>query len=408
MPVAQKAETCLMCGAILKERPERKMRLPPGDILLPLLLAAGLVVLWVWKPWQAVEPQAMALPTVTITATPTATAPPTATYPIAPTVTPLYSPTPPPTATLPPNQTVHTVESGETISTIAKRYGATVRAILTANDLKADSLISIGQRLIIPLPVADTPTPTPTSTPSPTPFVYTVKSGDTLSAIAKKFDTTVEAIMEANGITNASNLRVGAKLTIVQPPDFWAAMAYEIYEVQAGDTLSSISNEYGVSVADIKKANDLKNNNLKINQELRIPVGTATPTPTPTPTLTLTPTPGPARPAPAPLAPPDGTAFEGADTVILLNWTSVGILDEDEWYVLRLRRSSVIVEQLPLVWTKATSWRLPADYYVASLNEAQEFHWQVMIMRQTGEQGDGTRIGEQISPSGEVRTFTWK
>jgi LysM repeat protein/predicted nucleic acid-binding Zn ribbon protein len=406
LPVAQRAETCLMCGANLKERKKRTLRLPPADLWLPLLIVGALALLWLWKPWQVSEPQAMVPASATPSATPTRA--PSATYDVVPTATPLYSPTPPPTATLPPNQTRHEVQPGETISAIAKIYGTTTTAILQANGLKESSIISVGQELVIPLPVADTATPTPTLTPSPTPFVYKIKSGETLSAIASRFNTTVEVLMEANNIADATLIRVGTELTIVQPPDFTATMAYETYEVEQGDTLYTISAEYELTIAQLKEINSLTSDQLRVGQELRIPVGTATPTPTLTPIPTLTPTPGPARPAPALLGPPDETAFEGADTVILLNWASVGILGEDEWYVVRARRTGLVVQLLPLVWTKATSWRLPADLYIEGLDEPQRFYWQVSVMQQTGLAEDGTPLGEQISASGEVRTFTWK
>jgi LysM repeat protein/predicted nucleic acid-binding Zn ribbon protein len=405
-PVAQRADTCLMCGAVLAESKRRNVRLPQTDLLLPLLIVGALALLWLWKPWQAAEPQAMTMASATPSVTPTSL--PTATYEMAPTATPLHSPTPPPTATLPPNQTRHTVKSGETVSTIAKLYGTTIQAILKANGLTGSSLLKIGQELIIPLPVANTSTPTVTPTPSPTPFLYTIKSGDTLSVIAQRYKTTVEALMQANGITDATRIHIGTKIKIVQPPDYSATMAYETYEVKAGDTLYTISAKYKLTIAKIKQVNNLTSDRLGVGQKLRIPVGTATPTPTLTPPPTLTPTPGPARPAPALLAPPDGTAFEGADTVILLNWASVGILEEDEWYVVRVRRSGEVAELLPLVWTKATSWRIPGDLYVAGMEEPQRFYWQVSIMRRTGVAEDGTWIGEQISPSGVVRTLTWK
>lgn len=406
MPVAQRAETCLLCGGELKERRERNLRLPQTDLLLPLLIVGALALLWLWKPWQAREPQAMApVPTV---ASPSPSPLPSATYEIAPTATPLYSPTPPPTATLPPNQTRHTVESGETISTIAKQYGTTTNAILQANGLKSSSIISVGQELVIPLPAANTATPTPTLTPSPTPFVYTIKSGDTLSVIAKRYNTTVEALMQANNIADATRIQVGSKIQIVQPPDYSATMAYETYEVEAGDTLYTISGKYNLTIGELKEINNLTGNNLKIGQKLRIPVGTATPTPTLTPEPTLTPTPGPARPAVPLLGPPDEAAFEGVDAGILLNWASIGILAEDEWYVVRVRRTGVIAQLMPLVWTHATSWRLPSDLYLEGLDEPQRFYWQVSVMQKTGVHEDGTWLGRQISPSGEVRTFTWK
>jgi hypothetical protein len=108
------------------------------------------------------------------------------------------------------------------------------------------------------------------------------------------------------------------------------------------------------------------------------------------------------------LSPPDGASFEGADRVILLNWTSVGILAEDEWYAVQVRRSGVVAQLLPVQWTKATSWRLPSDLYVGGLEEPQTFYWQVSIMRRTGVHEDGTWLGETISAPGTIRTFTWK
>ncbi len=408
-PVAQRAETCLMCGAQLKEEKKRHLRLPQGDLLLPLLLAAAIAALWLWKPWDRDEPLAMVASTTvpTATATTKATLPPAATYVVAPSATPLHSPTPPPTITLPPNQTRHTVESGETVSSIAKQYGTTIAKVLAANGLNSQSIISIGDELIIPLPVANTSTPTVTPTPSPTPFEYAVKTGDTLSAIAKKYGTTVETLMTINNISDATSLRVGTKIIIAQPPDFTTTMAYEIHEVQPGDTLFSLSAKYNVKVDEIKEASGLDSNNLRVGQELKIPVGTATPTPTLTPAPTLTPTPGPPRPAPYLLAPPDGAAFEGAETVVMLNWASVGILDADEFYVVRLRSMDPRAEQPPLVWTQATSWRVPAEVYRAG-TEPQHFRWQVSIMRQTGVADDGTWLGEDHSPSSETRTFSWR
>ena len=404
-PVARRAETCLMCGAHLKEQKRKRPRSPQGDLLLPLLLAAAIAALWLWKPWQTEEPQAMEQPTQ---APPTATALPSPTYVVVPTATPLNSPTPEATATLPPDHTRHTVESGETVSTIAKQYGTTSKAVLDANGLKSNTIISVGDELIIPLPVANTSTPTPTLTPSPTPFEYTIRSGDTLSAIAKRYDTTVETLMGVNNIADATGLRIGTKIIISQPPDFSATMAYETYEVQQGDTLFTLSSKFGVTIAEIREASGLEANSLRVGQELKIPVGTATPTPTLTPSPTLTPTPGPPRPAPELLAPPDGAVFQGPVTVILLNWLSVAILDEDEWYVVRLRRMGTTGTQPPLVWTKATSWRVPADLYLEGQTEPQRFRWQVSIMRQTGVAEDGTWLGENQSPSSKTRTFAWE
>jgi LysM repeat protein len=64
-----------------------------------------------------------------------------------------------------------------------------------------------------------------------------------------------------------------------------------IYRVKLGDTLYDISIEYGTTVDAIKEANGLESNQLRVGQELVIPVGTTTPSPAPTPTPTATPTP---------------------------------------------------------------------------------------------------------------------
>jgi LysM repeat protein len=65
-----------------------------------------------------------------------------------------------------------------------------------------------------PTPVPPTPTPPP---PSPTPIVYIVQSGDTLSGIAAKYGVATQAIMDANGITDARTIRAGTRLSIPRP-----------------------------------------------------------------------------------------------------------------------------------------------------------------------------------------------
>jgi LysM repeat protein len=64
-----------------------------------------------------------------------------------------------------------------------------------------------------------------------------------------------------------------------------------IHRVKLGDTLYDISLEYGTTVDAIKEANGLESNQLRVGQELVIPVGTTTPPPAPTETPTATPTP---------------------------------------------------------------------------------------------------------------------
>jgi LysM repeat protein len=89
--------------------------------------------------------------------TPTATPSPTPTASQTPTATP--SPTPTPAAT--PTPLIHVVREGDTLYDIALQYNTTVEAIMAANGLK-DTLLKVGQKLIIPIATA-----TPTATPAP-------------------------------------------------------------------------------------------------------------------------------------------------------------------------------------------------------------------------------------------------
>jgi 2',3'-cyclic-nucleotide 2'-phosphodiesterase/3'-nucleotidase len=92
------------------------------------------------------SPSAAATPAATTTERPTA-APS-----IAPSASPSPQPTPEPTPA--PTQVVYVVKSGDQLSRIAKKYGVTVAAIQAANNIKDPNLIRVGQKLIIPLPVA--------------------------------------------------------------------------------------------------------------------------------------------------------------------------------------------------------------------------------------------------------------
>lgn len=130
--------------------------------------------------------------------------------------------------------------------------------------------------------------------------IYIVQPGDTLWSIANKFGVTIAAIVEANDIGNASLIIVGQELIIPgvdgegppvtsQPGASAAPGESTIYVVQPGDTLYEIAAEFGVSVAAIVEANSLGNPNMiYVGQELIIPGtngGTTTTTTTPsTPT----------------------------------------------------------------------------------------------------------------------------
>ena len=134
-----------------------------------------------------------------------------------------------------------------------------------------------------------TATPTPAGTQAATERTHVVVVGDTLSAIADRYDSTLEAIMEANSISDASLIFVGQELTIpgaAAAPEATATTQAGslVHVVVEGDTLSGIAEHYGTTIAAITEANSLTDSVIWIGQELTIPE--AAPAPEPTPTAT--------------------------------------------------------------------------------------------------------------------------
>ncbi len=156
----------------------------------------------------------------------------------------------------------YTVKKGDSLWKIANDFGVSVNSIIEANNLSGTTL-SIGQQLIIPGP---TTSPTPTPPEDDTTQLYVVKSGDSLWSIARQFNTTVAEIRRANNLTS-DTLRVGQLLRIPGSED----TNNIIYYVKSGDSLWKIANQFGTTVDAIKRQNGLTTNVLQIGQQLIIP-----------------------------------------------------------------------------------------------------------------------------------------
>lgn len=233
------------------------------------------------------------------------TVPPTATQNI------IVLPTSTPTLDAPisdefPSNISHIVSSGDTVSRIAAAYDSTIEAIITANDLNASALIFVGQTLIVPVRTAATTattTPTvavavvvtatqPATVTDNTNGTYVVQPGDTLNRIATRFNTTIGALVQVNGIANANRILSGQVLNIpgtggtatvttqptatlpssIIPTPTVVTQPAQTYTVQAGDTLFRLALNFGVNIGALAEANNITNyNRIDIGQVLQIP-----------------------------------------------------------------------------------------------------------------------------------------
>lgn len=217
-------------------------------------------------------------------------------------------------AAVPPEERVtfreHRVAKGETLGTIAKKYGVSSSDLQRANHIKNANLIAVGQKLVIPKPTrgggaavsvvaqADVPesksAERATTATDATPAAkekssssrnsalvssagkgggsaktqtswHTVAKGESLSTIASRYGVKQSDLMKWNGISNANHIQAGQKLKVYTPASAWST-----YTVKKGDTLSSIADKSGCSVADLKSWNKLGGSTIYAGQQLKV------------------------------------------------------------------------------------------------------------------------------------------
>jgi uncharacterized protein YkwD len=170
----------------------------------------------------------------------------------------------------------YTVEEGDIALAIAASYALSVETLLEVNGISDPTMLQIGQELRIPVTVTPTPSATPTPkaspTPTPEPVYHLVQSGDTLLAMAIKYDTTVETIMLANKIAEPTGLQIGQEL-LIPPPNATFDAPTTIHTIGAGDTLLDLAIRYGSTLDDLLMANpDLEPTLLQIGQQVIVPL----------------------------------------------------------------------------------------------------------------------------------------
>jgi len=142
----------------------------------------------------------------------------------------------------------YTVQRGDTLSSIARRYDVTIQELVTANNIANPNLIYVGQVLSIPHPSTVTDN-----------LLYTVQKGDTLWAIANRYGTTAAALAAINDISNPNLIYPGEVLII---PNTGHLSGTIRYTVVSGDTLWNIANRYHTTVATLVSLNNIVNPNM--------------------------------------------------------------------------------------------------------------------------------------------------
>lgn len=160
-----------------------------------------------------------------------------------------------------PGGFAYRIQAGDTFYSIARRYGIAVQALIAANPNVDPNNLQIGQLICVPAPSPIPPCPG---------FLYTIRAGDTLYSLARRYNTSVEAIMSANPGIDPNSLRVGQIICI--PGGGICPQGTSPYTIKAGDTLFALARQFNTTVEAILNANPgINPNNLQIGQQICIP-----------------------------------------------------------------------------------------------------------------------------------------
>ena len=158
----------------------------------------------------------------------------------------------------------HKIKRGDSLSSIALKYGTTVAELKRLNNLKSNTAV-LGKRLKLPKGknVVEKNASSNVST-----TIHIVKRGDSLSKISSRYNVTINALKRANGLTKNS-VYEGQKIKI--PGDVSSFRAATKHTVKRGDTLSEIAEKYGVTISSIMRANGLRSRTVRLGKTLKIP-----------------------------------------------------------------------------------------------------------------------------------------
>ena len=151
----------------------------------------------------------------------------------------------------------YTIQSGDTLGGIAKRFNTSQSALQTRNNISNPNKIYAGQVIII--------------TGGGSSSSYTVQAGDTLGGIAKRYNVSESALQKANNIKNKNLIYAGQKLVIPSGKSKPKKSSKQYHKVRSGDTVSALAQRYGSSQRDIVRWNKLKSaDQIFVGQNLRV------------------------------------------------------------------------------------------------------------------------------------------
>lgn len=172
----------------------------------------------------------------------------------------------------------YTVKSGDTLSGIASQYNTTVNQIVSLNQLSNPNLIYVGQ--VLKLKNSQTTNSSSSSTAATTVGTYTVKAGDTLSAIASRYSTSSSTLASLNSLSNPNLIYVGQVLKVSSNASTSSSTSSSAnstvttaasYTVKAGDTLSAIAAKYGTTYQALASTNSISNpNDIYVGQVIKV------------------------------------------------------------------------------------------------------------------------------------------
>lgn len=164
-----------------------------------------------------------------------------------------------------PGTTPYVIQPGDTFFALAQRFGTTVAAIVSANPFADPNNLQIGQTVCLPSQ--------PQFPACPERNFYTIKPGDTFFSLARRFNVSLDDLLEANPGVDPDRLFVGQIVCIpLAVPPVTCPVGSLTYTIQAGDTLFTLARRFNTTVTSILGLNPgLVPEALLIGQRICIP-----------------------------------------------------------------------------------------------------------------------------------------